>query len=235
MKLDNILLHELFLEKGITILHHANTVSTSISFIEANGLVSRGGIEHHGLYQTPQGSDNADKTYDVWNDIFIDTVDMHGYFPRQNIYGPISFKISTDFLLSEGLDVWVTKNNPQYWNATMTMEQKYFLSVEELRDTWDNYERQRKMVTIKNIMNPILFNYLKQVIVDDPQVITQGYHLFNEAVVALKHTLGDNTTLKNKFLTRPTCSGACYCRSNYLRQLPSNTLKKLFLPKHLLQ
>ena len=235
MKLDNISLHELFLDKGISILHHANTVATSVSFIEANGLLSRGGIEHHGLYQTPQGSDNADKVYDVWNDIFIDTVDMHGYFPRQNVYGPISFKISTDFLLSENLDVWVTKNNPQYWNPAMTMEEKYFSNVEELRDNWDNYERQRKMVTIKNILDPFLFDYLKQVIVDDPQVETQGYHLFNEAVGALKQVLGDNTTLKNKFLTRPTCTGACYCRRNYLKQLQPNALKKLFLPKNLLQ
>jgi hypothetical protein len=235
MKLDNISLHQLFLEKDITILHHANTLATSITFLESNGLISRGGVEQHGLYQTEQGSDDSDKIFDVWNDIFIDTIDLHGYFPRQNVYGPISFKISIDFLLAENFDIWVTKNNPQYWNAAMTMEQKYFSSVDELRDTWNNYERQRKMITIKNVNEPILFDYLKQVLVDDPRVEIQGYHLFNEAVAALKHTLGDNTSLKNKFLIRPNCSVACYCRDNYLNQVNTNTLKRLFLPKHLLQ
>lgn len=233
MKLDNNELYQLFVEKGISTLHHANTVASSISFLEANGLLSRGGIEYNGLYQTPQDSDDKDKEFDVWNDVFIDTIDLHGYFPRQNLYGPVSFKISTDFIIHENFDIWVTKNNPQYWDSTTSMEDKYFSSVYELRKDWDKYERQRKMVTIKDKMQPVLFNYLKQVIVDDPRVETQGYHLFNEAVTALKQTLGENTTLKNKFLTRPTCI-KCYCRDNYLRQISPNDLKRLFLPKHLI-
>lgn len=231
MKLDNIELHALLTEKEILTLHHANTVATSISFIGANGLLSRGGIEHNGLYQTAQSSDAIDKIFDVWNDVFIDTVDLHGYFPRQNIYGPVSFKVSIDFLLEDNYEVWITKDNPKYWDPTMTIEDKYFVSVEELKSDWDSYERHRKMVTIKNQLQPILFNYLTQVVIDDPRVETQGIHLFNEATKGLKQILGVNTTLKNKFLTRPTCTGSCFCRDNYLNQLPSLTLKRLFLPK----
>ncbi len=52
------------------------------------------------LFQTPQLSDEIDKVVDVWNDVFFDSQDLHGYFPRQNLYGPVSFKFSIDLILN---------------------------------------------------------------------------------------------------------------------------------------
>ena len=99
MKLDNLELHNLYKQKDIHFLYHANSVATAITFIKQGGLLSRGAVESKGLYQTPQSSDAIDQVFNVWNDIFLDTIDLHGYFPRQNLYGPISFQFPIDFLL----------------------------------------------------------------------------------------------------------------------------------------
>ncbi|WP_446917456.1 hypothetical protein, partial [Klebsiella pneumoniae] len=98
MKIDNIQLHSFLRSQDITYFHHANTVATAISFIRNGGLVSRSDIERLGAFQTMQESDPEDKQYDVWGDVFLDTVDLHGYFPRQNLYGPVLFKFNIDFL-----------------------------------------------------------------------------------------------------------------------------------------
>ena len=229
MKLDNQELHTLLNDKGIYHLYHANTVSTTSTFIKEGGLLSRGAVEAKGLYQTPQSSDSIDKLFNVWDDVFLDTVDLHKYFNRQNYYGPVVFKISTDFLLKENSEIWVTKDNPINWNQNMTDSQKYFCSVEELKQNWDKFQRQRKMTTIKNTNTPILLDYIVEVIVDDPGVklTEEGIIVFNETVAHLKKSLEINPQLKNKFSTR-NCSG-CFCRTNYLTQLSAPELKKLFL------
>ncbi|RTZ23381.1 hypothetical protein EKN09_09165, partial [Vibrio penaeicida] len=126
MKLDNQELHELLVKKGVTHFHHANSLATAITFIEEEGLLSRGDVEKEDLIQTNQSSDDDDKDFDVWDDIFIDIVDLHGYFPRQNLYGPVLFKFNIDFLLDDDLDIWVTKNNPIYWNHQLKHSDKYF-------------------------------------------------------------------------------------------------------------
>lgn len=228
MKLNNTELHALFIEKGVTRLFHANTVSTSITFIQQNGLLSRGGVESKGLFQTPQSSDEIDKRFNIWNDVFIDTVDLHGYFPRQNLYGPVSFQFSIDFLLYEDYNVWITKDNPIYWSDAMTDENKYFQSVEELRANWDLYQRQKKMVTIRNMNEPVLFDYLIEVVVDDPRVNIGERILFNECVAGIKGAISTKPSLINKFRTRECTS--CFCRDNYLNQVSVSELKKLFLP-----
>lgn len=229
MKLNNQELHNLFSKKGIYHLYHANTVRTSRTYIEQGGLMSRGAVEFNGLLQTDQETDEIDRLFDVWNDIFLDTVDLHGYFGRQNYYGPIVFKILTDFLTQTNFDIWITKDNPKYWTEGMTNEQKYFQSVKELADNWDAYQRQRKMTTIKNKLEPILLEYVEEVIVDNPNVQNNnnGLIYFNQAVTDLKQSLLVNPPLKSRFKTR-TCNG-CYCKDNYLNQVSIVDLNRLFL------
>lgn len=229
MRLDNQELNDLLIEKDILLLYHANTLATSITYLEQGGLLSRGEVDTRGLYQSPQKSDPIDKVVNVFNDIFLDTIDLHEYFNRQNHYGPILFCFEIDFLVKEDFEVWITKNNPMYWNSTMSDKDKYFESVAELRNEWDNYERQKKMLTIRNQNEPILFEYLNKVIVDDPRRKIGETVLFNEAKNALKNVLSTNKPLKNRFKTR-ACS-SCYCRSNYLHQVVNKDLKRLFLPK----
>jgi hypothetical protein len=230
MRLDNNELLELLNEKDIKYLHHANTVATSITFINQNGLMSRGTVESRRLVQSSQSSDEIDKRFNVWNDIFIDTVDLHGYFPRQNYYGPISFRFSTDFLKDGDYNILITKSNPIEWTDAMSDSDKYFVSVSELRGKWDIYQRQKKMITIRNQTEPALFDFLVEVIVDNPKVKIGDLSLFKECVIGLKQAVNGNVILINKFKIRE-CS-SCFCSDNYLHQVKAYELKRLFLPSN---
>ncbi|MUK47531.1 hypothetical protein GNP79_18495 [Aliivibrio fischeri] len=230
MKLNNLELHQFFQEKEILHLHHANTVATSVSFILSGGLLSRGDIEHSTLTQTIQESDEEDKEFDVWHDVFLDTADLHGYFPRQNLYGPVLFKFDINFLLQDDVDVWITKNNPMYWTAALSNEERYFQSVDELRSSWDQYERQKKMITIRKPGRPVLFSALEEIVIDDPRIQIHGdTHMFNEMKTALFSSTEGFQGLRDKFIIREC--GYCYCRDNYLHQVSTEQSARLFLPK----
>ncbi|NIC37048.1 hypothetical protein HBJ58_10175 [Halomonas desiderata] len=231
MKLDNRELYDLLSkEKGVDALYHANTVATSVTFIENGGLISRGGVVVRGLYQTPQSSDGVDMVFDVWDDVFLDVVDLHGFFPRQNIYGPVLFKFNLSLLLEDEVDVWVTKDNPIYWNDKAPSEEKYFQSVQELRETWDNYELQKKMVTIRKPQNPILFEFLTEIVIDNPMIsLRNGTVLFDAAERSISSAVADN--LKAEVLIKSRrCGFGCFCKSNY-SGFDDEKLSRLFLPR----
>ncbi len=80
-------------------LHHANTVTTSCTFLENGALLSRGYVQKYGLEQTPQGSDDIDKKYGIWDAVFLDQVDIHfrgGRRKGPNQYGPVLFVLDLD-------------------------------------------------------------------------------------------------------------------------------------------
>lgn len=229
MRLNNKELYNFFVAKNILVLYHANTVSTSLTYFEQNGLLSRGAVENLKLVQTTQSSDEADKILNVWNDVFLDSTDLHTFFSRQNHYGPILFEFDIELLKNEDYEIWITKDNPIYWNTNSSDEEKYFQSVGELDKDWDNYARQKKMITIRNNSKPILFEYIRRVVVDDPRVIItpENTHVFNEAFTKIKKAITDEHILKGKFSTR-ICTN-CWCRDNYLNQVTPVNLKRLFL------
>jgi len=231
MRLDNKELFDFFIEKEILAIYHANTVGTSITYFENYGLLSRGAVEKANLYQTPQSSDQIDKVLGVWDDVFLDTTDLHSYFGRENHYGPILFELDTNLVKDENFEIWITKNNPIYWDQNTPMEDKYFQNIDELREKWNLIDRQRKMITIRNNSSPILFNYIRRIIVDDPKVVItekeEITYVFNNAQRNIKNIISDDHMLKGKFITREC--GYCYCRDNYLNQRSVNEIKRLFL------
>jgi len=226
MKLDKIRLHKLFVEKGITHLYHANTVATSITFIQQKGLLSRGAISNRQLYQTPQSSDRKDRVFGIWNDVFLDTHDLHSHFRRDNRYGPVLFKFSIDFLLKTKSEVWVTKDNPIRWTKGMRSNDKYFSSVSRMKREWDNYKPERRMITIVNNSKAILFKYLQEVILDDPYLLLDEIDLFAIARRQLQKAI-KASDLDVKIKARK-CS-VCYCKDNYFEKSESD-LKRLFYP-----
>ena len=231
MRLNNKDFLELLIEKGVTHLHHANTVATSITFIENNGLLSRGDVADNGLFQTEQASDEDDIRFDVWGDVFVDTVDLHGLFPRQNLYGPVLFKFNLEFLLNDDLHIWVTKNNPMFWTDNLAEEDKYFQSVDELKKRWYQFDTQRKMVTIRKPKKPILFQYLEEIIIDNPKVIINGnIRLKLESMNALYFATEKHPNLRR--LIRDRECKYCFCTKNYLDDIPVAELARLFLPKN---
>lgn len=229
MKIDNMELYKFLHEKNITHFFHANTLTTALTFIEHNGLMSRGLVEKYGLKQTIQSSDDDDKKFDVWDDIFVDTTDLHGYFPRQNLYGPILFKFNIEFLLEDTLDIWITKNNPIYWSNTLTNQDKYFQDMNDLKMNWDVFDRQRKMFTIRKAYKPILFNNLEKIIIDNPNAqLHDGIVLFDEMNKELQKISEQNNFDKSMFEER-ICSSSCYCQKNYLYDVGDENLRRLFL------
>lgn len=213
---------------------HANTVKTSCTLIEQKGLLSRGEITKRKLAMTAQSSDDIDKKFNVWNDIFFDIVDLHGYFPRQNLYGPVCFKISNEFLLDKNLpNICITKDNPIYWKQDMSDEEKYYLTVSEYASEFDenmkNGTIQVKMFTIHDTSKRIPFKkYLVEVILDNTAVKINGEALFPIAKEALASGLSKAGFDLNILKIR-TCTN-CFCEINYMKQVSIAELEKLFLP-----
>jgi len=227
MKIDNSQIYDLLKNKGISNFYHANTVATAITFIQEGGLLSRGYVESRNLYQTSQSSDKDDIVFDVWNDVFIDIIDLHTRYNRQNFYGPVLFEFNLEFLLNSELDIWVTKNNPIYWRTNFSMSDKYFSDIEELDSTWDYYEIQKRMFTIRKPNKPVLFESLERIIIDDPNVILdESINLKNEVCKALKKATENLPNIRKKMSFRE-CE-FCYCKSNYLNEVTN--IEKLFLP-----
>lgn len=227
-------LYDFLTSKGLNYFYHANTVRTSCALILQGGLLSRGEMEKRKLPMTAQSSDDIDKLFDVWNDIFLDVVDLHGYFHRQNLYGPVCFKISNEILLDKNLpNICITKNNPIYWNLYMSEEEKYYLSVSEYASGFDenmkDHTIQTKMFTIHNFAKSISFKeYLVEVVLDNPAVEIDGVALFPVAEKALVSALS-KAGFSTNILKMRICNN-CYCKSNYSNDFSADELQKLFKP-----
>lgn len=234
MKLNPEKIHKILKSQNILYLYHANTVSTSCTYIEQGGLLSRGAVEAKGLYQTFQTSDGDDKRFRVWDDIFLDTVDLHKWFNRDNHYGPVLFKFSIDILLKKDLpELWITQNNPIHWNGNMTLEERYIQSEEDFEriiTTVPYNERQHKMFTLRSTHDVFPFDdTLLEIIIDDPQILLDEQNIFKQSLKKLKHSIetSGQEWLKDKFIARE-CEN-CYCRKNYLDERTDEEIQKRFL------
>lgn len=88
MRLNNDELYNFFISKDIHVLYHANTTQTSLTYFKHKGLLSRGAVENMGLNQTKQSSDEVDKILNVWNDVFLDSTDLHIFSVDKTIMDP---------------------------------------------------------------------------------------------------------------------------------------------------
>lgn len=90
-------MHGALAQHGVTHLHHANTVATSCTFLRSSRLASRGWVDYYRLPQTPQLSDDLDKQFGIWNDVFMDGVDIHRRGRTRNFYGPRTLRVSIGY------------------------------------------------------------------------------------------------------------------------------------------
>jgi hypothetical protein len=127
--------HAVLVEKGVKHLHHANSVTTSCSFLAMKCLASRAAVEAASIGQTAQKFDARDQKLGIWNDIFTDGVDIHNRARRRNIYGPVLFQLPIDYLLNlpANSEVLVTRQNPIHWRDGQSVNDCYFDSPESLR------------------------------------------------------------------------------------------------------
>ncbi len=228
MKLDSQQLYEALQSVGVKHLYHANTLTTSLSFIQLGGITSRGRVEASGLRQTWQSSDDIDRKYNVWNDIFLDTVDLHNYsytnWTRQNLYGPILFELRADLLLDKHLDdIWITTDNPSHWNRFDS--NRYFKTVSDFMNEI-TVNRQQKMITIRGIDKIIPFkNDLSCVYIDNPNIKINGIDLFDyckNRITEAFRRMNISVPIKQH-----TCHYNCFCHQNY-NEMSERELINLF-------
>ena len=192
-----IKLYDLLKAKGVTSFFHANTVKTAKSFITNNALLSRGCLEKNKIDMTPQISDDKDKEFGVWNDIFLDGKDLSELYSRPNNYGPITFVMSLELLKSDDIgDILITRNNPMYWKSNYTNEQKYLLNIDEVKELYlaGHYSSfGRIMFTFKNADNKIkLSEFCEKIIIDKT---VNNY--FNENLITNLCKLRDDANLSH--------------------------------------
>jgi hypothetical protein len=239
-KLSSKGIYQVLKKKGIEYLHHANTVATSLTFIEVGALLSRQFVEANDLNQTVQKSDTEDKKFDVWDSVFLDGEDLHKRYRRANKYGPVLFKLKLDLLISPSIQyLYVTKSNPWYWKDSTTIDQKYYKTIDELSLDYLTGKRldSQIMFTIRTPEREIkLKKYLHSIVIDIPKLfintkngeeLTVGEYAFGAINDALnKHGLGHITVLKRHDGKLTFCS--CLPNYNYLHTFKKTEFKKIF-------
>jgi len=82
-----------------------------VTFLRLGGLASREHVERQGLVQTPQFTDDIDRHFGIWNDVFTDSVDIHARIRNRNQYGPVVFVLEARMLatLPAAIDVLITE------------------------------------------------------------------------------------------------------------------------------
>jgi hypothetical protein len=233
-------LYDILLKKGITHLYHANTVSTSITFLNHKSLLSRKYVEDNKLFQTTQYSDDKDKKFDIYDDIFLDFVDIHEEWKRYNKYGPFLFAFSIELLKSDEVNsLRITKKNPVHWKVTESEEDWYYSN---LKDFDDNYRKGNKlkdvgtMIILKDLNGKLpLRPNIKKFIFDNPNLFvdykSEKQYLSQLLGTELKKIVNENDFTDIERVLRHKhkifrCS--CWHQYNIMLWRDLNNLKRLF-------
>lgn len=204
---------------GAETLQHANTVTTSCTFLEHGALLSREYVEQHGLAQTSQESDAIDKRYNIWDCVFVDHVNIHyrgGRRKGPNMYGPVLFQFNTDLLLSlpDGSDVHVTKMNPVHWTSRQRDEERWFGDAAELSRSL-NFGDFDKMIVIRTPGRKIDFpSQPVRIALDNPhRTLMNGTDAYQHAEQRLRNA----ARLGGVGLSIQTheCRPGCICLERY--------------------
>ena len=191
--------------------------------------MSRGTIERKSLFQTKQKSDDDDKKYGIWFDVFVDSVDIHDRAKRANAYGPVMFVLDVK-LIEEAYtgQVWVTKLNPTKWDVKSRNE-RWFSSADDLKD---NFVKGRfdQMIVFRHCGGELPFTkYLKEVILDDPQLEAEkdevDYYSMAYGALRLSMTEGGIDVPIHK----RACPEKCTCVSEY--QAETSRSREMYSPK----
>ncbi len=214
MELNAAQAYEILKSKGVDFLHHANSVSTSCAFLRSGSLMSRGTVVQRGLRQTPQDSDYIDQKYGVWFDIFTDSVDIHSRANRRNIYGPVLFKINLEIMNHPEMPpLWITKKNPTKWIEGEPQSERWFASIEELRNQF-YYGNFDQMIVFRHIggLLPIK-NFVSNIVLDDPNQKYCGLNYYDLAAGALFSSAADSNMQITIY--KRACKPGCSCQTEY--------------------
>jgi hypothetical protein len=212
-------IYEILKDIGVTHLHQANSVTTSCTYLQQGGIVSRGFAEDHRLQQSAQPTDELDRKYGIWNTIFVPHVDIHdrqGQTKAPNIFGPVLFVLDLDILLRlpPGAEVRVTKRSPAYWYDTESDTARWFQNAEEVAQNLSTDEIH-KMPSIQSPSGRIDFpNRRVRIILDDPQrQLQSGVNAFTHAETRLREAAESGKVEVS--IERRKCQMGCICPSKY--------------------
>ncbi|MCX2584284.1 hypothetical protein [Pedobacter sp. MR22-3] len=233
--------YKILKDKGVAYLYHANTLSTSQTFIEEGALLSRNYVEKNKLLQTEQDSDDKDKKYGIWDDVFLDGVDNHVAHSRDNIYGPVLFLLKPEILLELGEHpLLVTQFNPQHWHEIPTWKRRYIYNLNHLEQNYKTFQNisSRMMFTIRGTDKHInLRKYLTEIIVDPSEFTVRGIPMGEFLQQQIRKSLDDNglssiaVTIREHTIQKTNCS--CFHEYNVLKaKEPPTELKKRLKPKN---
>lgn len=200
--------------RGVEELHHANSVATACQFIRAKSLLSRGSVERLGLRQTAQSSDDLDRRYSIWFDVFLDSVDIHERASRANVYGPVLFVFDLAILHKNQTGrIWVTKQNPTKW-AGKSQEDRWFQGREDLEENFVKGQFDQ-MVVLRHSGGALPFGkHLRKIVLDDPKRETaDDVDFYSMAVGALRLAMQDASI--DVPIERRKCSQSCACEENW--------------------
>jgi hypothetical protein len=213
-------IYRILREIGAGKLYHANSVSTSCTFLEEGGLLSRRYVESHELRQTPQPSDQIDKEYSIWDLIFLDHVDIHYQGGRKrgpNEYGPVLFIFGINILTSlpRGTDIRITKMNPTKWRGR-TEQERWFHDLESLRAEID-INSFGQMLMIDTRSRKLDFpDQPVQILLDDPRRnISSGENAYNHAERKLRAAARVGGIRIDINPHNPECRPGCDCINKY--------------------
>lgn len=228
MEISGKYLRNLLCDYDVDTIYHANSVIASCQFLSSNSLLSRWVVERDYLLQTKQYTNAADRHYDFWFDVFIDLVDIHDSMNNANAYGPVLFAIDADVIVNSGSSkVWVTKLNPIKWIGRQHKE-KWFTSSKDLKEGFvtNNFDNT---IVFRNCSGVLpLQDYLKQIIVDDPMMVTADgdveYYSIAYGALSMAMTQGGI----NVDIRKRQCTKQCSCIGEY--QNDTNRTDQLFFP-----
>jgi hypothetical protein len=178
-------------------------------------------VERANLGQTNQITDNADRTFDIWDDVFADTVDIHHRGSMRNMYGPVLFVLDVEVLLTlpQESRLLVSKLNPKKWTVNMPDADRYFLTSDEL---WSGLSVGNfgQMLIIRAPNGIVPFgDHLQRIIIDEPRepppVEGPEFRTARTALVTAAASSGLVVPI-----IRRHCNRACQCTTQYAEKAP---------------
>lgn len=202
--------------KGVRTLHHANTTITVCSYLRAGALLSRAAVEKAGLRQTFQSSDALDKKFGLWNDLFLDGVDVHQRSRTRSHYGPISLELDLESVLSDpsvATSVYITKKNPVHWSDKEQPSDWFYGSVVELQGEYRFGDFGKHIILRVPSGTLKLLPHLRRIVIDDPLMQLDGTSIYDRAIADLAKA-AEQSGIKVPF-AKHDCWNGCACVKQY--------------------
>jgi hypothetical protein len=226
MEIQSSKVYDVLTNKSVNKLYHANTVATACHFLRSGSILSRGTVERKGLFQTPQSSDTTDKFWAIWFDVFVDSVDVHHRIRDANVYGPVLLVFDASIIKhADNRRTWVTKLNPTKWGGKKH-KQRWFMSDTDLEDNFVVGDFDQ-MIVFRHCGGELsIHDYLKEIILDDPQKHTLGkMDFYSIAYGALRSAMSDGGI--DAKISRRKCRTGCKCIDTY-KALGDTTRQRFF-------